>query len=583
MLGTIIEIEGNTIFLELGVDVRTVQSLINLYVLITDNDRNYVAEINALKGKIAKLSLVGEFVNNKFVYGVSNKPSFSSRVNLIAPAYINKIIGVENADDINEVALGNSIFYPDIRVGGNVNTLFSNHLAILGSSGSGKSCGFATLMQNLFRKQQIPKNSSFVVIDSFGEYEPVFRGLAKDNLNFVFKNLTTKKDEANNLVQIPLWLLSIDDLALLLNVKQVTQLPVLEKALKYVDIFAQREENVLEYKTGIIANALIEILTSGRSSSQLRDQFISVLTKYNTSLLNLETPITQPGYTRTMKQCLLIDESGKIRSIDVIIEFLNKFVKEDMVLKLPDKSYSYTLDDLSYALEFALIDEGILRNETLYNDIYYIKTNLDTLRNSADRIYFDYPKYISEREYMQTLLYEGNKKCQVLNININYIDDRLAKLISKVYSKMFYEFCKGLPTRASVPVNIVLEEAHRYVQNDNDVNIIGYNIFDRIAKEGRKYGVLLTLITQRPSELSETSMSQCTNFIMFKMVHPEDVAFLRHVVPDISDNTIQKMKTLNPGHCILFGPAFKLPTMVKLQQPDPAPMSSSCNVVKLWY
>ena len=124
MLGKIIEIDGNTVFLELGVDDRTVQSLINLYVLITDNDRNYVAEINALKGKIAKLSLIGEFISNKFVYGVSNKPSFSARVNLIAPSYISKIIGVEDEQDINELALGNSVIYPDIRVGGKVNGYF---------------------------------------------------------------------------------------------------------------------------------------------------------------------------------------------------------------------------------------------------------------------------------------------------------------------------------------------------------------------------------------------------------------------------------------------------------------------------
>ena len=583
MLGNIIDIDGNTVTINLSININAVQGLIGLYVLLNDRNRNYVGEIIAVSSKEAKINLVGEFINNRFVAGVSNKPSFSAKINLISNAYINKIIGLEDPNSVSELVLGNSVYYPDIAVGARINPMFSSHMAILGSSGSGKSCGFANLIQNLFRKQTFPKNASFVVIDSFGEYETTFRGLAQENPNFVFKNLTTNRSQSQNLLRIPLWLLSIDDIALLLNVKRVTQMPILEKALKYVDIFSREEESILEYKTSIISKALLEILTSGRSPSQIRDQFISVLTRYNTSMLNLETPVVQPGYTRPIKQCLLIDESGKIRAMELVIEFINTFIKEDLVLKLPDKTYSYNLDDLAYALEFALIDEGILRNEVLYNDVYYIKTNLDTLRNSSDRVYFDYPEYISELDFMKSILYDGNRKCQVLNININYIDDRMAKNISKIYAKMLYEFCKGLERRASVPVHIVLEEAHRYVQNDNDINVIGYNIFDRIAKEGRKYGVLLTLITQRPSELSETSLSQCSNFLLFKMTHPDDVNFIRHVVPDISDQTIQKMKTLTPGNCILFGPAFKLPIMVKMKMPNPAPMSSSCDVERLWF
>ena len=583
MLGKIIGISENIIEISLNVNVSETQNLVNLFVLLSDNGKNFVGEVVGIKDNRASVNLIGEFVSNNFVYGVSNKPSFKAQVNLIAPAYINKIIGLENEQAISELYLGNSMVYPDVRVGAKVQSLFSHNFAIVGSSGSGKSCGFASLIQNLFRKQAFPKNASFVVIDSFGEYEPAFKALMQNNSNFVFKSLTTNKNQSHNLVKIPVWLLSIDDLALLLNVKKVSQMPVLEKAMKFVDIFAQEEEKVLEYKTSIIAKALLEILSSGRASSQIRDQFFSVLTKYNTRLINLESLIAQPGYVRPLKQCLLIDETGKIRAIDLVNEFLTKLIKEDIVLKIPDKSYAYTLDDIAYALEFALIDEGILRNETLYNDIYYLKTNLDTLRNSSDKVFFEYPEYITEMEYMQKLLYDGDRKCQILNININFIDDRLAKMIAKIYSKMLYDFCKGMKVRASVPVHIVLEEAHRYVQNDNDVNIIGYNIFDRIAKEGRKYGILLGLITQRPSELSETALSQCSNFLMFKMIHPEDLSFISHVVPDITEATIQKMKTLQPGNCILFGTAFKLPTLIKMAMPNPAPMSSNCDILGIWY
>ena len=114
----------------------------------------------------------------------------------------------------------------------------------------------------------------------------------------------------------------------------------------------------------------------------------------------------------------------------------------------------------------------------------------------------------------------NGRKAHIINFNINYVDDRFAKIITKIYSKLLFDYAKNLKQRATLPFHIILEEAHRYVQNDNDVNLLGYNIFDRITKEGRKYGVLLGLISQRPSDLSETSISQCSNFLIFKMLHP---------------------------------------------------------------
>ena len=583
MLGKIVEINGNIVVIDLSINISTVQGLMNLFVLLNDQEKNFVGEIVSINSKQANIKLVGEFVNNNFVSGVSNKPSFSAKVNLLSMTYVNKIIGMDDSKPLGEVPLGVNAFYPSITSGAKLSALFSNHLSILGSSGSGKSCAFASLIQNLFRKDPFPKNASFVVVDSFGEYEPCFRELSEKNREISFKYLTTNKKQSPNILKIPLWLLDIDDLALLLNIKSVVQLPILEKALKYVDVFSRKEEDVVEYKTSIIAKALIEILTSGRNSSQIRDQFISVLSRFHTSTLNLETSVYQPGYVRPIKQCLLIDESGKIRSIETVINFLKEFVKEDIVLNIPDKSYPYNLDDLAYAMEFAMIDEGILRNESLYNDIYYIKNNLDTLRNSSNRVYFDYPKYITELDFIKNILYEGDKKCQIININISFIDDRYAKNIIKIYSKIFYDFSRNLEKRASVPINIVLEEAHRYVQNDNDVNIIGYNIFDRIAKEGRKYGIMLTLITQRSSELSETVISQCSNFMLFKMIHPDDINFIKNVIPDISDHYVEGIKNLAPGNCFLVGSAFKIPSQIKVTMPNPAPMSSNCNIENIWF
>ena len=174
-------------------------------------------------------------------------------------------------------------------------------------------------------------------------------------------------------------------------------------------------------------------------------------------------------------------------------------------------------------------------------------------------------------------------KAQIVNFNINYIDDRLAKTITKIYSRLLFDFSKENESKNKLPFHIVLEEAHRYVQNDSDAEVLGYNIFDRITKEGRKYGTLLTLISQRPSELSETSLSQCANFLIFKMLHPNDVDYIKKMIPNITNNIVSRLRILQPGICIGFGSAFKVPTLIKVKMPNPEPTSDSCDISNAWF
>lgn len=577
MLGKIIAIDENIVELELAINLNEVQNLINLYVLIADKENNYIGEISNIKNNVAYINVLGEFINNKFIYGFSGKPSFASKINLIAPNYINKIIGIE--DENKELYIGNSDVYKDVKIGASLNKFFSQHFAIMGSTGSGKSCGFARIIQNLFNQSIYPKNSNIFIFDSYGEYYDAFKGIK----NGLFKSITTNFRSEDEKVCIPVWLLEVDDIALLLSIKKNSQLAIIEKTLKFVDIFVRKDADALKYKNSVIAKALLEILVSGKNAAQIRDQFFSVLSKYNTEDLNLESEVYQPGYARPLKQCLLIDENGKIRAIELVSQYLMGFILNDIPLRLPDKTYAYQLSDLLYALDFAFIDEGILRNEVFYNDVYYIKARLETLYNSENSQYFDYKVYVSQEDFIKKLSINNGQKCQLINININYVDDRFAKVITKVYSKMLFNYCKELNNRASFPINIVLEEAHRYVQNDSDIEVIGYNIFERISKEGRKYGVLLGLISQRPSELSETCLSQCNNYLLFKMLHPYDIEFVSRVVPNITMQNIKKMQILQPGTCMVFGTAFKIPALVEIEMPSPAPSSSNCNIEEIWF
>lgn len=586
MLGNIIGVEENVVLLKLSIELAKFENLINIHVIMDDSKRKVVGEITDIKEGIAYINLLGEIINDKFVFGVMVKPSFSSVVKLISKEKIPMIIGVENYRENVDLCIGDSPIYDGVKICVNINQFFSNHFAILGSTGSGKSCGVARIVQNIFDiKKYVPYRASLFIFDAYGEYHNAFKGIGDKNSEISFKAYTTNLYfSETEVLKIPLWLLGVDDIALLLGADKASQLPIIEKALKLVNIFARKEESVVKYKNDIIARALLDILSSGNPPAQIRDQIFSILTHYKTAELNLDTPIFQPGYTRPLKQCLLIDATGKIRDMELLTNFIGKFVQEELDLNLPEGDIMYSLEDLESAFIFSLINEGILNSDKVYDDSNVLKIRIHSLINSDYKKYFEFDRYVTKEEYIKELLTSPNgRKAQIINFNINYVDDRFAKTITKIYSKMLFDYAKSMDKRATLPFHIVLEEAHRYVQNDNDLYLLGYNIFDRITKEGRKYGVLLGLISQRPSELSETSLSQCSNFLIFKMLHPVDIEYIRKMVPNITNEIVKRLRILQPGNCIGFGSAFKVPVMVKLQMPDPAPESSSSNISGIWF
>lgn len=586
MLGNISSIVDNTVIVDLKIDLQKVDNLINRYVVIKSTEEVIVGEIIDIQENQAYITIVGSIVDNEFVFGVINKPSFNSTVKLIQENKMNSIIGIENYEENRDLYIGESPLYKNIKIGVDIDKMFNSHFAIFGSTGSGKSCSVARILQNLFsKKQSIPYKASLFIFDAYGEYHNAFLALHEEVPQINFKSYTTNlKTSEEEVLKIPLWLLGIDDIALLLGVEKHSQLPIIEKALKLIGVFVKDEDEVIKSKNDIIARSILDILSSGRHPAQIRDQIFSVLSYYKTRDLNLDTPIFQPGYTRPLKQCLMIDSSGKIREMELIMNFMEGFLIDDYELKLPDGTFKYNLKDLQDAFDFALISEGILNSDKIYDEMNVLKIRLHSLVNSEYSVYFDYDKYVTKQEYIKELLTAPNgKKAQIINFNINYIDDRLAKNITKIYSKMLFDYAKGLENRASLPFHILLEEAHRYVQNDSDKYLLGYNIFERITKEGRKYGVILGLISQRPSELSETSLSQCSNFLIFKMLHPTDVDYVKEMVPNITTEIVKKLRILQPGTCIAFGSAFKIPVLVKFEMPNPAPNSSSCEISKNWF
>lgn len=587
MFGKVIEVNDNNIKMVNNTG-STETSILNYHVVFEETNRKVIGEIVSVNEKEFGAMLVGEIKNNNFTPGVIKKPTFKTACRIITKQELELLLGSQNYNQTDTILIGQSATYTDFNVTADINELFSTHFAILGTTGSGKSCCVARLLQNIFYNNEtaMPTNAHIVLFDAFGEYNTAFENLGQIP-NMAFKYYTTDvKRATNNLVKIPAYFLEVDDLALLLNANDPQQLPIIEKALQLVYIFKSQDAKALQYKSDIIAKSLLDILSSGKQPTQVRDQLIAVLTNYNTPDINLDTIIAQPGYSRTLRQCLNIDNQGKMPAVSLVVDLLSAHAKTDLDKIEVEHNFAYSLEDLYQAFEFALISEGVLSSEKAFDMANTLKVRLHSIINGEHGVYFDVDHFMTKEEFMIdffTLPENRQRTCQIINMNFAYVDDRFAKILTKIYSKIFFNFATNLKRRASFPIHIVLEEAHRYVQNDTDVEIIGYNIFDRITKEGRKYGVILGFITQRPSELSKTALSQCSNFIVLRMYYPDDLIIIKSMSANVTDESIERIKTLRPGMSMVFGTAFKIPLICTFDLPNPMPQSTSVNIASKWY
>ena len=555
--------------------------LLNLNVIFEENNKKILGEIEEIINSEAKITFLGEFINDKFFDGIIRKPSINAKIRIING---NELAELTGYNDSTAMMLGLSPLYNNSPVKINIDDMWSNHTAIFGNTGSGKTYGVARLVQNLFTMPNyIPFNSVIFIFNNTDEYDNAFKSINSYNFNFNYKIFSTDTDSNNSILKLPLWLMSVDDYANLLDVSAYSQIMVIEKILNYVSLFARNDEESNRYKNHLIATAITSVLYSNQVSARIRDQIFSILTSCSTKELNLDVEVPGVGYTRQFRKCFEIDSQGQFAERVLVTEYIKKFIDNDTKWKEDYTPVYFTIDDLEEALNFTLISEGVLLNEKSYAEGTALKVKLHSIANSSLRRYFEVEKFCTINEFISDLiLVDGNKRAQIINFVLEGIDDRFAKALVKIYSRIFFNFMKSLPSRGSMPINIMLEEAHRYVQKDIDNDILGYNIFERIAKEGRKFGVMMDLVTQRPTELSETVLSQCSNFLIFKINHPADLEYIEKMVPNISSDVLEKQKSLQAGTCVAFGKMMKIPMIVKMELPNPEPQSSNAHVFDKW-
>lgn len=581
MFERITYISNNGCTIKLSDNANITTDLMNMHIIFEDNAKKVLGEVIDVDGKEVKANFLGEISGDTLIGGNIRKPALDSKIRIIDMAEVPLIMGT---DTEGYMELGKSPLYDGVPVYLNVNNFFSNHFAIFGNTGSGKSCGVSRLFQNMFSDRRLnPYKANLFILDSSGEYYNAFNNLNMINNSFNYRFISTNEVEGiGEKLRLPIYLLNKDDLALLLQCTSHSQLPIIERMLKLALVFSQNDVDAQAYKNHLIAKAIMSILYTNETSPNKRNEIFSILASCSTEQFNLEAPVQGIGYVRKFRECFLIDNSGNFSESVLLTEYVNSFIKDEYDSYEPHTGVYYNLDTLEKALNFTLISEGWLRNEQTYGDSVTLRVRLHSLIVGDNAKYFDVEDYVSLETYLSSLLIEDGRKYQIVNINLSDIDDDFAKVLTKIYSRLIFDFAKGLKNRGSIPFHIILEEAHRYIQADHDRFLFGYNVFERIAKEGRKYGVILGIITQRPVELSDNVISQCTNFLIFKINHPVDIKYIREMVPHITDEIIEKQKSLQPGTCLGFGLGFKIPLIIKMEMPNPSPLSGNCDVVNIW-
>lgn len=580
MLGKILTINKNSAIVAINkANGAQITDLINLHVVFEDQNKKILGEIDSIEQDTIKITFLGELTSNDFIGGLIKKPSLDAKIRIINPEELKILTGIEN----RSIRLGVSPLYNDFPLNVSIDELFSNHTAIFGNTGSGKTYGICRIIQNIFPKGQIiPYKANLFIFDSYGEYINAFSRLQENNPFYSFKVITTNLKKNYEKLNIPVCLLELEDVLNLLEATNFSQIAMVDTALTYVKMFARNDKEALDFKNHILAKAITSIMYTNQTSSKIRDQIFEILSETNTAELSLETEVPGIGFTRQFRNCFDIDSEGRFAERKIISDYIKGFIDEDRKWNYDSTGVSYSLHDLEVALNFTLYSERYLLNEAMYDSAMSLKVKLHDLATRGNSSFFTNEGYITLDEYIKRIQVNGNKKSQIVNFNLEDVDDRFARSIVKIFGRMFMKYTKGLVERASFPIHMILEEAHRYVLEGDDKKLFGYNIFERIAKEGRKYGLLLDLITQRPTDLNENVISQCANFLIFKINHPADLEYIAKSVPNMSEDVVEKQKTLQSGTCVAFGRIFKIPMIVKMEKADPPPTSANCEIYNNW-
>lgn len=541
----------------------------------------------------------------KFRFGVSVFPSLFSDALYALDTELDRIfdtesdavksIGYNGSDCIpadatrfRNLGIGQSVIFEDYQVKVRIDDFFGGHVAVLGNTGSGKSCTVASILQALFEKpdEHHARGATFVVLDVNGEYHTAFEKLPSI-ADIGVERVILDGSSAADRFRVPHWFLDLAEWELLLQASERTQLPILRMALGLTTLFGQAGGTQLNiFRNHILATCITQILGDETQPGAKETRIRGILQRFRTPEINA----TKLGRWISVSY-------GNMPALQEAYKYLagsdgvSGFINPD--LKFPD--YDGTPFDfaaLGDAIDLSLLYEEAHGNRQIRDYCSQMVTRFKALQERADYRFLRHQadEALEPTDFLARLLglkaKDGGhtKSAQIVIIDMNAVEDEVVELVSAVLARMVFRLLRHADPRNRFPVHLLLEEAHRYVASTpSRYAMDAGRIFERISKEGRKYGLFLLVASQRPSELSKTVLSQCSNFVVHRIQNPDDLSQIRQMTPFISDAVLRRLPSLPKQHALVFGNSVNLPTTFKVRSAFPLPASDDAKIVDLWF
>ena len=222
---------------------------------------------------------------------------------------------------------------------------------------------------------------------------------------------------------------------------------------------------------------------------------------------------------------------------------------------------------------FGQFDDFLVRMQSRFNDVRYDFLLKPQKRNKSSGM----------ADLLAQFVGLGDKKANITVVDLSSVPTDVRPAVSAQVGRLAYEFNYWNPKRREFPITLICEEAHAYIPREKGGQFEGTKkMMERIAKEGRKYGVSIGVVSQRPTELSETMLSQCSSFICLRTTNPDDQAYIRGLVPEAEGDLTDILTSLGRGEALVLGEAAPLPTRVQIYKPDPEPKSNDVDYFNSW-
>lgn len=525
---------------------------------VTGMGRQEVAVVDVEPQLIMNVQLIGEMRAGRFVRGVHEYPIVGDDVWVAARKDFETIFGsfdqlLSGSKHPQSFTLGKFALNTDFEVKILGSEFFAKHLGVVGNSGSGKSCTTAKILQEVLDLNQ----AQVVLFDLHGEYRSAFcdeQGQMNANVTYL---------GIDDLV-LPYWLLKYEEIETLLvdrsnplNIS--TQISFLRTAMIEFKQDAAKELNLTKALTldTPIYFSLEKLKMYAENLNDARYILNDDHLAFSQLALRSLPPHEQQKLMRTQKcQFNRGNPEGETEHPLYFGKLLGLIDQLDT--RYNDRRYQFMLRPIDHGLQTPFFRDHLKKEE--------IAERTSTLMNHLIKL----------------LTGRIEPRSNLTIIDLSGMPFEIIDITVAVLTRLLFDLNFWTPAHQRHPLLLVYEEAHNYIPRIDNGRRFARLAVERVAKEGRKYGVSAMVVSQRPSELSETVLSQCNSMVVMRLSNPEDQSYINKVVGDHFTGLMQMLPNLRPGEAFVLGDSVLMPMRTLVGLPKPQPQSSDVDFFRLW-